>query len=464
MAANEEVKIKCGAFEKQITLTAAQKSIVSKQDPFLILNGATGTGKTAVLIAKGLEWLKAGNDVLVLALHGGSIPSSRFIYHTLTEARTASQGPLFPKDRTWGFVKFDFVNVTTAQSVEQALSTLPTHGQRDLHVIMDGAVVEGEHLTILHGDLIIQLKGRIPGLHLWAADWYMPTLNGFGACALDQPLRFPTPLLFEVSVAIQVMKELNILPLNLGFSQFDVTSLHEPGPDVIHLRHKLKGKQLTDKWPVHSEECGRKVAKILREIGVGSTGPGKRGKRSYQYRDVLVLCRNNLDHSQPPPFARGLEASGIPTKVFGKGNYNSVFEVYDDLLLATEDKVFVASQAAAIGLDRRVVVCLTGAMEPEEHWQLTEEEEREVREGGNTTLTLQSQDATFTFTNQPTARERQEEREMRVGRLRSTMELKHRLAIYSRCTEQLVVVHLPKGIEPGPSGSASYDKAKCTIL
>ena len=126
--------------------------------------------------------------------------------------------------------------------------------------------------------------------------------------------------------------------------------------------------------------------------------------------------------------------------------------------------------AAATGLDRKVVVCLTGALEPAEHWQLTEEEERDIREGGDLTLTLTQQVApgvqrTVTLTSQPTGAQRMEETTRREQKLKTEMEMRHRLSVWTRCCHQLVVVHLPKGVEGGPSGSDDYGSArKCVVL
>ena len=63
------------------------------------------------------------------------------------------------------------------------------------------------------------------------------------------------------------------------------------------------------------------------------------GADSYQFRDVLVISRNAVDKDRPPSFLRGLEASGVPAKVFASGNFTSLQEAVDDIILAKEDKV-----------------------------------------------------------------------------------------------------------------------------
>ena len=136
----------------------------------------------------------------------------------------------------------------------------------------------------------------------------------------------------------------------------------------------------------------------------------------------------------------------------------------------TNLQVTVMNFATAAGLDRKVVVCLTGAMEPGEHWQLTEEEERDIREGGDVTLTLTQQLApgvrrTVTLTSQASGEQMKEERARQEQKLKTEMEIRHRLSIWTRCCRQLVVVHLPKGVEGGPSGSDDYGRSrKCVVL
>ena len=126
--------------------------------------------------------------------------------------------------------------------------------------------------------------------------------------------------------------------------------------------------------------------------------------------------------------------------------------------------------AAATGLDRKVVVCLTGALEPAEHWQLTEQEERDIREGGDLTLTLTQQLApgvqrTVTMTSQPTRAQRMEETARLEQKLKAEMEMRHRLSVWTRCCHQLLVVHLPMGVVGGPCGSDDYGGArKCVVL
>ena len=68
-------------------------------------------------------------------------------------------------------------------------------------------------------------------------------------------------------MAVEVLKQADILPASHVFS---LSPSAPPGPEVIHIRHK--GAGLEDRWPIDSEKCGRKVAKILRKIGVGTQG------------------------------------------------------------------------------------------------------------------------------------------------------------------------------------------------
>ena len=87
MSTDKELTVKYGAFEKRFSLTAEQKEIINKEDPLVHVSGPPGTGKTTVLMCKGLKWLEDGNDVTVFGLHLSSLPTSRLIYHQLSEVR-----------------------------------------------------------------------------------------------------------------------------------------------------------------------------------------------------------------------------------------------------------------------------------------------------------------------------------------------------------------------------------------
>ncbi|XP_070175409.1 uncharacterized protein [Littorina saxatilis] len=485
MAPVVKIMVKWGTFNKQITLTEQQQSFLEKDDHLVILHGPPGTGKTSLLMLRGLKWLKAGKDVIVFARGDYSIPSSRLIYLQLSEAREASQGSLSPDDQTWGRVVYERVNILNAATLDSAMQAVKKQGDKDVHLIMDNIIAEGvSYYQELQQEFLTKLKDQIPGLHLWGADWVTTVPDGYTRHILNEPIRYHKGLVYDVNFSVLELCQVGVWPETHRYSRYTISpelcKLPE-GPKVVHVNHKGKGQQ--DKWPVDSEECGHRVAELLRSIGVGGDGKAspaasntteQTSSGSYDYRDVLVITRSAVDKNSPPAFARGLEASGIPTNVFGRsGSYGTLEDSFDDTILGKENKVTVMNFKAAMGLDRKVVVCLIGVVGQDEAYELPKPEKKKRGEHHYPVTMMFSRDVapgvqvtqSVTMTGKPLPKK---ERKAQESVLKNQMEIKQRLSIYSRCTDRLIVVHMPPGFEAGPHGpyygAGGGQSKKCVIL
>ncbi|KAL8608997.1 hypothetical protein ACOMHN_059928 [Nucella lapillus] len=455
----QEVTLRCGSFQKRLTLTENQERILNDLSPRVRISGPPGTGKTLVLMRKGLKWLQAGNDVIVFGLHQTSMPSSRLVYLQLSEAYQQSQDPLAPENPTWGKVKYEHVILRDAGTLGSSLNALFRHGE-DLHVLIDDLCPEdgfSQEMTLV---FMRELRKRDPGVHVWMSDWF--TANppeGFSTHILTEAVRYPLPVFLEIRLAAEVLVQTGLVPDSHHYSSQD-SGAYPYGPEVIHTTHS--GGRGAEVWPINSLKCGKKVAQILRDIGVGPSQGGK-----YQYQDVLIITRNIVDPTQPPAaFLRGLEASGYPTQVFTKspdGRLLPAEEALDHVILGKENRVTLMNYTAARGLDRPVVVCLTGAG-PDEQYELSAQDKRHLEQNLQQALTITETSGNFTQTvtlrKNVTKAEWREEKKALEHRLKSKMILSHRLNIWSRASEQLVVVHLPQSLEGGPQSG----KSSCTIL
>ncbi|XP_076455599.1 uncharacterized protein LOC143290173 [Babylonia areolata] len=459
----QEATIRWGPFEKRLTLTSAQQLLLADSTPLAIISGPPGCGKSVTLMLKGLEWLKKGHDVIVFGLHSSCMPASRLVYWQLCQAYKDSQGPLFPKDRTWGQLKYEHAVLRDARNLEATLRALQRHGSSGLHVLMDDFCPEDGFTVEMMLVFMRDLRRRVPDLHLWATNSYSKVPEDFRLHVLTQPIRYPLPLMHEIRVAVEVLKGLGSVPDSHGYSD-DLAASVVYSPQVIHVRHS--GGKGDKRWPINSAKCGKQVAHVLQRIGVGPQSGANTEK--YQFRDVLILTRSPVDPRNPPQaFLRGLQTSGIPTQVFpcGAGATSDQMEnALDNFILAKENKVTLMTDSPARGLDRPVVVCLTGAL-PDEHYQLTPQARKNLAESMSTSVTFTPRlGPSVTATANPTSAEVKEAEKVVEGRLKARMELVHRLDIWSRASCQLIVVHLPKGMEGGPSGSEDYGDRKCIIL
>ncbi|KAL8622016.1 hypothetical protein ACOMHN_035544 [Nucella lapillus] len=488
---NGTIHLKCGSFEKRFPLTWTQKNILSyTNNSRVLVAGPPGTGKTTVLMCKGLQWLSEGKDVLVCSIHRDSVPTSWCLHTLLSEAKRVHEkgAPVCPHPEEgeeeekegeggWGEVKYHSCVLDDGLAVQNAVGRVEgfeSSSPRPLCLLFDYMAPDTSERCQLALEFIKTLTDCLPETsEIWTTDWYSTVPDGFHLDHLHVPIRFTKELFPLINVPVEALEINKSLPRAYTYS----SPLHATsGPDVIHLRHKGKGSD--DKWPIHSEKCGRRVAKILQMIGVGQDASEKpqedeakadnneeanRGEH-YQYRDVLIVTRNELERGETPAFARGLEAAGIPTSVFkGRGDDDvTEQEALSDVILAPEDKVVVMNNKGCIGLDRKVVVCLTGVAK-DETWEVTQEEQRQIQTDEFPAGSVNVGDTTINLTLTMNEAERRLFTQKLLYAHQSEMELIHRLTIWSRCCRQLIVVHMPEKVQ-GLREFTFYRDSRCVVM
>ncbi|XP_076436978.1 uncharacterized protein LOC143276383 [Babylonia areolata] len=465
-----QVHLQCGAFQKQFKLTWTQRSTVDKTDtPYVLVAGAPGTGKTTVLLCKGLQWLEEGRDVLVCTIHSDSVPTSWYLYTVLSQARKARDDARSPEDAEWGQVRYQSFVLAEAQAVQDAVDRVAgfVSSSSPAAFLFDYMAPETPELCCLGLDFLKELRDRFPQAPIWTSDWFSTVPDGFFLQHLHTPVRFTKEIFPLINVPVEALEYVNKLPGLYTYVNRDVIAT---GPDVIHLRHK--GRRGDAKWPLYSHKCGRRVAKVLRQIGVGATAPkgagvkgddgASKGEHRYQFRDVLVVTRNEVKAADTPAFVQGLQAAGIPAAVFGKGGNVTTEEALSDVILAPEDKVTVMNYQSCIGLDRQVVVCLTGAGQ-DETWELTEEEEEQIDTNQFPAGTVNTETTTLTITLDMNKEQRKTFRQKLLHAHRSESELVHRLTLWTRCCRQLIVVHLPEQVE-GARDFRMHNDSRCAVM
>lgn len=205
---------------------------------------------------------------------------------------------------------------------------------------------------------------------LWAASVYN---NNVPECLTEEKvtvsLRSPPVVMQEIERDWLMGREV---------SKYSATCVPAPtdGPAIRRLRHN-NAPGHTDGGADECEQCGRELAGVLRDLGVGvvCSPPHHRGHPLcpstpsqcnsgllLQHRDVLVLCddprddrRDSCGHvtSSCSGLVRGLRACDVPVCVVEDRACDADIR---DMALCARDEVTVTNLMNVKGLERKVVV------------------------------------------------------------------------------------------------------------
>lgn len=307
----------------RITLYPAQVHLVDSKGLWrTYLAGPPGTGKTIVLIIKGVQWVSRGKHVHVVSTWEKSIAASYLIQYQLSGAASSRQ------------VHLHLYNLNNSDNVHTAVSQLVKLVQDDeLYVIADEAGPDdGPHFQ----DFCAMLCERVKILRLWAASvGHRRIPSCLREKRLTVPLRCPPSVVREVAQAPEFRRG-QVLEYTLS-----KTLAPTDGPPVLWKFHHNQSEH-ADGEPEDCYFCGVIIYEVLRQLHVGPKG-------FLEYRDVLILC-HRVDKDLR--VLKHMETQGIPFVVV-----TSTEDAQDvrDVALATVDQVTVASTKTIFGLERRVV-------------------------------------------------------------------------------------------------------------
>ncbi|XP_070184187.1 uncharacterized protein [Littorina saxatilis] len=149
-----------------------------------------------------------------------------------------------------------------------------------------------------------------------------------------------------------------------------------PGDGLRVIRLSHHGNAHRGRWPVECQQCGKEVAVELRRLGVGSGDSSlPNSPTPLSYRDVFIITRSSELQddieddagqvtSRASGVVRGLRDEGLPVCVLGGQDWihnRARWERdVDDVAVAATDRVTVTDSRWVQGLERRVVVMLSG--------------------------------------------------------------------------------------------------------
>nr|KAG5701993.1 hypothetical protein BaRGS_034575 [Batillaria attramentaria] len=343
----------------------AQLDLLSRGPDAVCLAGPPGTGKSLVLVVKGLISARdSGYYVIVLSTSPFSLAVSKLIHHQLTltlekndnTASLANKVELLVHD-----LRQD------PESVEEIVKELEGR-QGKLCVLMDEAIFNESPVCTASHNLVRALKRRLANrLCLWAACLSNANIpEELQVETLTESLRCAPSVCRQVEMGLARISDVD-----------RYTTVSTPpayGPDVIRLRHQ--GTEHNTEWPVDCVACGEKIAEVLKKLlheSESELQAALNAPSPLQYRDVLVLTRsadlhetttdeNNQEKTRASGVVRGLRSQDIPVGVLGwrRDDVDRWQKELDDLAVAKIDKVTVARWRAVDGLERKVVVYLPG--------------------------------------------------------------------------------------------------------
>ncbi|XP_025113062.1 uncharacterized protein LOC112575412 isoform X2 [Pomacea canaliculata] len=171
----------------------------------------------------------------------------------------------------------------------------------------------------------VELLGRVPGLHLWAASYFSKTpSDDWPEEYLTRPFRSPPAVVMQVEQDEKF--RFNVKP-------YTQEELLKENNDLETVHHPPQGYPAL--YPGNCETCGCQVATILRRlrgrVSERTTASGT-ALASLEWRDMLVLYGTDLTGIDPTGTGRkdisglisGLQNSGIPVEIMKDDNIEDV--------------------------------------------------------------------------------------------------------------------------------------------
>ncbi|XP_025113055.1 uncharacterized protein LOC112575407 isoform X2 [Pomacea canaliculata] len=270
----------------------------------------------------GVKWLLEGHQVHIVCSSRESRVACTMLYRMLLQ----HQPEAFPDQLR--FLQYNFFDVGT--DVEKAVNDLSQAATEDsLYVISDD----------------VELLGRVPGLHLWAASYFSKhPPDNWPEEYLTRPFRSPPAVVMQVEQDEKF--RFNVKP-------YTQVELLQDNNDLETVYHPPQGHPAL--YPGDCETCGCQVATILlrlRESVSERTTASGTAQASLEWRDMLVLYGTNLtgiDRKDISGLINGLKNSGIPVEIMKDDNIK-------DVATACTDVVWVTNTRNVRGLERKVVV------------------------------------------------------------------------------------------------------------
>ncbi|KAK7092750.1 uncharacterized protein [Littorina saxatilis] len=327
-----------------LALFPDQVALLNTPAPKVFLWGPPGSGKTVILALKARQWLDQGEDVHVISTCHESRTISTLIHRQLQQ-QTAAAGA--------GTAHFHHLMVydqgQTSSKIDELAKAAGANGGK-LFIILDEMI---HNHRFRFSEFLTKLHSRVQSMHVWAGGMYrpdpLPPWIQLETIAL--PLRTPPAVLREVDQGSSIGG--GNIP---SYAQLTIPAPTD-GPAVIKLKHDGQADHLGDS-PCQCERCGENIAVALQQLEVGQySNPARRkypGQDSLQYRDVIILC---LDPRDANGMIQGLRNSGVPVGLLYP---HCPDPLVHDAALATTDQVIVTEYYSVSGLERRVVVGLSG--------------------------------------------------------------------------------------------------------
>ncbi|KAK7095356.1 hypothetical protein V1264_006776 [Littorina saxatilis] len=334
-----------------VVLHPLQVEILNLELPRLFLTGPPGTGICIMLVLKGLEWLRQGNQVHVISTWYGSEASS----HLIVSQMKQMAGPDGVHLIRMHSLDLDQDDLAASEALVIRLADTAVEGQLFLvaNEVFNEATVDRPFT-----DFCDSLLSRVPGLHLWSASQYPdygpPMLT---QKVLTEPLRIPPSVTRQLQQCGYTGQDREVL----GYTEA-IGPLPSDGLVPIELVHAGDGHSAFE--APDCVQCGQEVGRTLKRLHIDGLSLGKGRPENPRYRDVLILSRGNVLHDEKTDatgnvthaasgFIQGLRESGIPVTVLARGDAAGLRDL---ATMAGPDHVVAAFCADVKDLERKIVV------------------------------------------------------------------------------------------------------------
>lgn len=117
----------------RLVLTPQQVALLASPEPRVFVTGPPGTGKSIVLVLKGVQWLKEGEDVHVVSTFSNSLAVSSLIHHQMSLTIKASEEQGVGKPHLHNFQFFE-----DEGQVELAVETMVAAAEKQrVNILVD---------------------------------------------------------------------------------------------------------------------------------------------------------------------------------------------------------------------------------------------------------------------------------------------------------------------------------------